>query len=63
MDCMIIKETINKIVKQANLNSYEADMLLHDINNLRGNEWLDVVEKHCSKRVISTFKKIIKTIE
>lgn len=62
MDCMIIEETINKIVKQANLNSYEADMLLHDINNLRGNEWLDVVKKYCSKRVISTFKKIIKTI-
>lgn len=57
---MDVEELVLKITKQANLTNYESEMLLHDINNLRGNEWLDVVENYCTKDVIKAFKKIIK---
>jgi len=35
-------------------------MLLHDINNLRGDEWLETVAQNCSKEIIKEFKKICK---
>ena len=39
-----IDELVDDIAKQADLDSYEADMLLHDINNLRGDEWIEIIE-------------------
>lgn len=57
---MKVEELVNVISKEANLNYYESDMLLHDINNLRGDEWLNTVMQSCSKEIIKEFKKICK---
>lgn len=54
-----IEELVLKITKQAKLTREEREMLLHDINNLRGDEWLEVVEDYCSKKTIKEFKEII----
>lgn len=56
---MVVEELVNVISKEANLNYYESDMLLHDINNLRGDEWLNTVMQSCSKDTIRKFKRII----
>ena len=56
---MGVEELVNIISKEANLNYCESDMLLHDINNLRGNEWLNTVMQSCSKDTIRKFKRII----
>lgn len=56
---MEVEELVNIISKEANLNYYESDMLLHDINNLRGDEWLNTVMQNCSKETIQKFKRII----
>lgn len=54
-----VEELVLKIAKQAKLTHEEREMLLHDINNLRGDEWLEVVEDCCSKKTIKEFKEII----
>lgn len=36
---MEIEELVNKITKEADLDFHESEMLLHDINDLRGDEW------------------------
>ena len=51
---------VNRIVKEADLSIEDSDMLLHDINNLRGDEWLDIVKKNCSKETYQAFRKLIK---
>lgn len=56
---MEVVELVTIITKEANLNYYESDMLLHDINNLRGDEWLETVKANCSKKTIREFKKVI----
>lgn len=50
---------IHKITKEAELSVDEVFMLQHDINNLRGNEWLEVVEKNCSEEIKKAFKNLI----
>ena len=57
---MEVEELVNKITKEANLNYYESDMLLHDINNLRGDEWLETIKAGCSEETIRQFKKMCK---
>ena len=56
---MEVEELVTVITKEANLNYYESDMLLHDINNLRGNEWMETVKANCNKKTIREFKKVI----
>lgn len=56
---MEVEELVTVITKEANLNYYESDMLLHDINNLRGDEWLETAKANCSKKTIRNFKKVI----
>ena len=57
---MEVEELVNKITKQAKLSYYESDMLLHDINNLRGDEWLETINARCSKETIREFKNMCK---
>lgn len=53
-------DIIHKISRQLQLNAIETDLLLHDINNLRGEEWLPDIEANCSQDIINSFKKLIK---
>ena len=49
-----------KLKKVCHLNKEEADDLLHDLNNLRGNEWLEVVEDNCDdEKLLIAFKEFI----
>lgn len=56
---MNLAKLVEKVSKQLNLSDVEEDGLLHDINNLRGNEWLDLVEENCDEETIKEFKKSI----
>ena len=53
-----LNPTIRKIAYAANLNDYSIETLVHDINNLRGDEWTDVVINNCSSETIKEFCKI-----
>jgi hypothetical protein len=53
------RELILKISKEANLSEYDMNLLQHDINNLRGQEWDAFVKKYCSKETYKTFKETI----
>lgn len=49
-----------KLKKVCHLNKEEADDLLHDLNNLRGNEWLEIVEDNCDdEELLIAFKEFI----
>ena len=47
-----------------NLNEDEEDMLIHDLNNLRGDEWIDyMIAAGVDKQTINNFKKFIESPE
>ena len=47
-----------------NLDEEEEDMLIHDLNNLRGDEWIDyMVAAGIDKQTINNFKRFIKSPE
>ena len=48
------------VTKQLDLDYNDADMLLHDCYNLRGNEWYGVVETLEDKDLVKEFKKRFK---
>ena len=54
LDYRFIRDLCSKL----NLNRYEASMLVHDINNLRGEEWLDQVKSLNDNNILLNFKKI-----
>lgn len=37
---------------------FEIDEFVSDINNLRGDEWLDEIEKVCTEEEIAEFKEL-----
>lgn len=54
----------NYITKKLDLDAYEEDDLIHDLNNLRGDEWIDaMVAAGIDKKTIKNFKKFIKSPE
>ena len=63
-----LEEIVNTISQEAKLNSKDKEfsiflleeMILHDLKNLRGDEWLDFVEENCSKSTIRKFKNILR---
>ena len=61
--CCNVEELVNKIAKEVGLDSYEEMTLLHDINNLRGDEWLSIVVEHCSAETIEEFQKVLENPE
>ena len=54
-----IDELVDDIAKQADLDLYEADMLLHDINNLRRDEWIDIIEEYCEEETKNQFFELV----
>lgn len=48
-----------KVAKACHLSIDDFDDLLHDLNNLRGDEWLDIVEKCGNDELIGEFKDFI----
>ena len=52
---------ILKIAKEMDLDSYGTEMLIHDVNNSRGNEWLEGILECCSTETFKEFSKMIKT--
>ena len=59
---MEIEELVNKITKEADLDFHESEMLLHDINDLRGDEWLEIIIERCKKETIKEFEKILQQL-
>ena len=55
----VIQEIINKL----NLSAHDAEMFIHDINNLRGHEWLDEIEKIGDACLFVKFKVICNIID
>lgn len=48
----------NYLTKALNLNSYDSETLLHDLNNLRADEWLDdIVSANVPYGIIDEYKK------
>ena len=54
-------ELISKIAKEMDLNERGIEALTHDINNLRGGEWLEEILECCSAETFKEFSKLIKT--
>ncbi len=54
-----VEDVVNELTKLLNLDANDSDMLLHDINNLRGDEWLDVIKKECSEEILKKYKMFI----
>lgn len=53
-------ELISKIANEMELNEYEKEMFIHDVNNLRGGEWLEEILECCSIETFKEFSKMIK---
>lgn len=58
MENLIVESIIFEIAKKLDLNKADEEMLLHDVNNSRGDEWLEQVKESCSEEDVSSFKKI-----
>ena len=54
-----IEDIINEIVKKRDLDAFERHMLLHDINNGRGDEWLLDVELTGDAELFRQYKEYI----
>ena len=54
-----MEDLVLKIAKEMELNEYRTEMLIHDVNNQRGHEWLEEILECCS---IETFKEFYKMI-
>ena len=52
---------ILKIAKEMELDSHGTEMLIHDVNNSRGDEWLEEILECCSIETFKEFSKMIKT--
>lgn len=53
------EDVLFTVAKKLNLENYEYEMLIHDVNNLRGNEWTEYVEETGDKELIKAFKQVI----
>lgn len=47
----------NYITKVLDLNEYDSETLLHDLNNLRGDEWIEEVRDVIPDKAFKSFKK------
>ena len=56
-----VEELVLKIAKEMDLNECGIATLTHDINNLRGSEWLEEIMECCSVETFKEFSKLIKT--
>lgn len=52
-------ETIQKVINTLNLSAADAEMLIHDVNNLRGHEWLEAIENLGDAELLASFKSAI----
>lgn len=51
--------SLEKFIKKLGLeDEYDIETFVHDVNNLRGNEWLEDIENVCSPEEIKEFKEI-----
>lgn len=53
------EELLFEIAKQLNLSYRDYEMLIEDINNLRGDEWIETVSELQDKNIIKKFKEEI----
>ena len=53
-------EILLKVTKEMDLDSYNKEMLEHDVRNLRGNEWLNDVKESCSPSTYKAFRGLVK---
>lgn len=56
-------EVIQKIINKLDLSSCDAEMFIHDTNNLRGCEWLDDIEEFCGEKLLAQYKAIINYVD
>lgn len=52
-------ELLYTIAMKLHLGMEEYDMLIHDVNNLRGNEWIETVEQLNDEELIQEFKELV----
>lgn len=55
-----LEEIVLKISKEMDLDSYNAEMLEHDIRNLRGEEWDEDIKNECSAQTYKAYRKLVK---
>lgn len=53
-------EILDAIADELKLNDYTKEVLIHDVNNLRGDEWVKVIKTSCSPELVAKFMKLIK---
>lgn len=57
------EELIYELAKKMGLSKYEHEMFLHDVNNLRGSEWLDQVQDLSDEELLKNFKEVAGIVE
>lgn len=53
------EELINEVADELKLTVIEKDNFIHDVNNLRGDEWFSIVRESCSLRLANAFENLI----
>lgn len=56
-------ELFLKISDEMNLNAYETEMLIHDVHNLRGDEWIEDIKERCSRATSKRFQATINSLQ
>ena len=54
------EEWADYLTRALSLNSHDADMLIHDLNNLRADEWIDVIKEQLDDSVLTAFKRFFR---
>ena len=58
-----IDDWVNYLTKKLNLNAYDSNTLLHDINNLRGDEWLSSIKQaDIPVDAIKAYRRFLQTV-
>lgn len=58
-DYMYKDNLLFEIAKKLDLDAEEHEMLVHDVNNLRGDEWIEEIETLDDGELIEAFKELI----
>lgn len=51
-------ELMHTIIRKLKLDSYNAEMFIHDVNNLRGDEWSEEVQSLGDEELWEQYKEL-----
>ena len=52
-------KTLHEIARSLRLDHEKTIDFIHDVNNLRGDEWLSIIKEECTATQYRAYKKIL----